>query len=141
RGLGLAGAPLVRRGGRRRDRRVGGGGLARAARRARRRRQDRGRLRRPGRCSGAAAAGPRGGRGRGRAAARSGRRRAQVVARLPPPRERAMTAKPRRRFARRLAAIAVVLAIAPVVAIGMILVDVNRGALRERVEELLFAVT
>lgn len=49
--------------------------------------------------------------------------------------------RPRRRFATRLAAIAVLLAITPVIAIGWVLVGVNRSALRDRSEELLFAVT
>ncbi len=52
-----------------------------------------------------------------------------------------MNRRPNRRFARRLAAVAIVLAVAPVVAIGLVLVDVNRDALRENSEELLFAVT
>ena len=53
-----------------------------------------------------------------------------------------MTApRPRRRFATRLAVIAVLLAAAPVVAIGVVLVNVNRAALRDSSEELMFAVT
>jgi class 3 adenylate cyclase len=51
-----------------------------------------------------------------------------------------MTA-PKRRFQRKLAAVLVFAAIAPVIAIGFVLVDVNRGTLRERSQELLFAVT
>lgn len=47
--------------------------------------------------------------------------------------------RPRRRFVTRLAVVAVLLAIAPVVAIGWVLVDVNRAALRENSEELMFA--
>lgn len=49
--------------------------------------------------------------------------------------------KPKRRFQNRLAAVAVLLAIAPVIAIGFVLVDLNRDVLQERSEELLFAVT
>ena len=50
-------------------------------------------------------------------------------------------AKPRRSFAARLAVIAVLLASAPVIAIGVILVNNNRTALRDASEELMFAVT
>jgi adenylate cyclase len=52
-----------------------------------------------------------------------------------------MTTPPKRRFQHKLAAIAVVLAVTPVVVIALLLVDVNRAALRERSEEVLFAVT
>jgi len=52
-----------------------------------------------------------------------------------------VSTKPRRRFSTRLAAIAVLIAITPVIAIGLVLVDTNRSALRSRSEELLFAVT
>lgn len=52
-----------------------------------------------------------------------------------------MTARPRRRFQHKLAAVVVLLAVAPVIAIGFVLVDVNRETLRERSQELLFAVT
>jgi class 3 adenylate cyclase len=48
---------------------------------------------------------------------------------------------PKRRFVRRLVAAAVVLAIVPVIAVGLLLIDINRDALRERGEEVLFAVT
>lgn len=47
--------------------------------------------------------------------------------------------RPRRRFVTRLAVVALLLAIAPVLAIGWVLVDVNRAALRENSEELMFA--
>lgn len=52
-----------------------------------------------------------------------------------------MTARPKRRFQHKLAAVVVLLAVAPVIAIGLLLVDVNRDTLRERSQELLFAVT
>lgn len=52
-----------------------------------------------------------------------------------------MTRRPRRRFATRLAVIAVLLAAAPVVAIGVVLVNINRSALRDSSEELMFSVT
>lgn len=51
-----------------------------------------------------------------------------------------MSARPNR-FLRRLVVIAVLLAIAPVIAIGFVLVGVNRDALRERSQEVLFAIT
>jgi adenylate cyclase len=50
-------------------------------------------------------------------------------------------AAPRRRFVRRLVVAAVLLAIIPVIAVGLLLIDINRDALRERGEDVLFAVT
>lgn len=47
----------------------------------------------------------------------------------------------KRRFSTRLAVIAIVLAIAPVIAIGWTLVDVNRDTLRRDNEELMLAIT
>ncbi len=61
------------------------------------------------------------------------------MARLAVAADGAVTARPRRRFVTRLAVVAVLLAIAPVIAIGWVLVDVNRAALRENSEELMFA--
>jgi adenylate cyclase len=47
----------------------------------------------------------------------------------------------RRRFGRRLVLVMVLLAVVPTVAVGWVLIDINQRALRDRTQELLFAVT